>query len=347
MGNLFATISDEYRSLPKVDLHRHLEGSLRLETMLDVARKHGMTVPASVVNLSRLVQVQDEEPLTFENFLGKFNNLRMFYRSPDVIHRITREAIEDAAKDNVRYMELRFTPVALSRAERFPLHDVMDWVCTSAREGAKKYGVTVRLIASVNRHESLELAEQVVWLAAGMRDKGIVGIDLAGNEAQFPAKPFMSLFKEAHQAGLAVTIHAGEWGGPENVREAIEKFNAARIGHGVRVLEDDYCTALARQHGTAFEVCMTSNYQTGAAPSLPAHPMPKMLDAGLNVTLNTDDPSISQITLSNEYRVAVEDLKIGKAALKERIMAAANASFIVGNDKKKMIDSLQKELAKK
>jgi adenosine deaminase len=347
MANMFSPGLDEYRSLPKVELHRHLEGSLRLETMLDVARKHGMTVPASVVNLSRLVQVQDQEPLTFENFLGKFNTLRMFYRSPEVIDRITREAIEDASKDNIRYLELRFTPVALSRAERFPLHDVMEWVCASAKEGAKKYGVTVRLIASVNRHESLELAEQVIWLAAGMMDKGIVGIDLAGNEAQFPAKPFASLFKEAHQAGLAVTIHAGEWGGPENVREAIEKFNAARIGHGVRVMEDDFVTALAREHGTAFEVCMTSNYQTGVAKSLPAHPMPKMLAAGLNVTLNTDDPSISQITLSNEYRVAVEDLKIGREALKERIMAAALAGFIAPNDKKKMIDSLQKELAKK
>ena len=158
---------EAYRSLPKVELHRHLEGSVRLETMLDVARKHGMTVPASVVNLSRLVQVQDQEPQTFENFLGKFHTLRMFYRSPEVIDRITREAIEDASKDNIRYLELRFTPVALSRAERFPLHDVMEWVCASAEEGAKKYGVTVRLIASVNRHESLESAEQVIWLAAG------------------------------------------------------------------------------------------------------------------------------------------------------------------------------------
>ena len=348
MGNMFSpTTSDEYRSLPKAELHRHLEGSLRLDTMLDVARKHGMTVPATVVNLSRLVQVQDQEPMTFENFLGKFNTLRMFYRSPEVIDRITREAIEDAAKDNIRYLELRFTPVALSRAERFPLHDVMEWVCNSAKEGAKKYGVTVRLIVSVNRHESIELAEQVVWIAAGMMDKGIVGIDLAGNEAQFPARPFQSLFKEAHQAGMAVTVHAGEWGGAENVREAIERFNATRIGHGVRVLEDEYTTALAREHGTTFEVCITSNYQTGVFKSLQEHPLSKMIAAGLNVTLNTDDPSISQITLSNECRVAVEELKISKDVLKQRMLAAVQAGFLNVADKKKMLESLQKELAKK
>lgn len=346
MGEMFVTPAHEYRSLPKVDLHRHLEGSLRLQTMLDVAREHGMTIPASVLRLSRLVQVQDEEPLTFENFLGKFNNLRMFYRSPEVIHRITREAIEDAAKDNVRYLELRFTPVALSRAERFPLHDVMDWVCNSAKESAKKNGITVRLIASVNRHESLELAEQVIWIAGDNNTKGIVGVDLAGNEAQFPAKPFIGLFKEAHQAGLRTTIHAGEWSGPENIREAIENFQAKRVGHGVRVLEDEYITKLARERQTTFEVCMTSNYQTGVVQSLPAHPAARMITAGLDVTLNTDDPSISQITLSNEYQIAIEDLKISLEVLKERILAAAQAAFLPENEKKKLVDALKKELSK-
>ena len=126
-----------YRALPKVELHRHLEGSLRLDTMLDVARQHGITIPADVLRLSTLVQVQEEDKFTFQNFLAKFNTLRLFYRSPDVINRITFEAIEDAAKDNVRYMELRFTPVALSRAERFPLHDVIDWVMNSAQSAAK------------------------------------------------------------------------------------------------------------------------------------------------------------------------------------------------------------------
>lgn len=346
MTNMFTPAPDEFRKLPKVDLHRHLEGSLRLQTMLEVARKHGMTLPANVVRLSRLVQVQDEDNFTFDNFLAKFNTLRMFYRSPDVIERITYEAIEDAAKDNVRYMELRFTPVALSRAGHFPFEDVTDWVCKATKAASKKYGITVRLIVSVNRHEPIELAEQVAWLAAERLNDGIVAIDLAGNEAQFPAKPFLSLFNEARQAGLRVTMHAGEWNGPQNVREAIEQFSADRIGHGVRVLEDQFTTALAREHGTAFEVCVTSNYQTGAVESLPKHPAPKMIEQKLNVTFGTDDPSISQITLSNEYRVVVEDLKVPREVLKERILAAAQASFLPDNEKKKMVDALKKELSK-
>lgn len=333
-----------FRALPKVELHRHLEGSLRLDTMLDVATQHGITIPADVLRLSTLVQIQEEDKLTFQNFLSKFNTLRLFYRSPDVIHRITREAVEDAAKDNVKYMELRFTPVALSRAERFPLHDVIDWVLSSAKDAGETHGVTVRLIASVNRHESAELAEQVAWLAADHVKDGLIALDLAGNEADFPSQPFYGIFKEAKQAGLHVTIHAGEWGPAYNVREAIEEIGAERIGHGVRVMEDDSIVALARERQTAFEVCITSNYQSGVFESLETHPLMQMLEAGLNVTINTDDPSISRITLSHEYYTACEDLKMSQNTLKQRIVAAAKASFIEENEKEKLVKQLEKDL---
>jgi adenosine deaminase len=333
-----------YRALPKVELHRHLEGSLRLDTMLDVARQHGITIPADVLRLSTLVQVQEEDKFTFQNFLAKFNTLRLFYRSPDVINRITFEAIEDAAKDNVKYMELRFTPVALSRAERFPLHDVIDWVMTSAQTAAEKCGVIVRLIASVNRHESTDLAEQVAWLAAEHIHDGLVALDLAGNEAEFPTKPFYGIFKEARQAGLHVTIHAGEWGPAINIKDAIEELGAERIGHGVRVLEDRSITALAQERGTAFEVCMTSNYQSGVVKSLETHPLMRMLEAGINLTINTDDPSISRITLSHEYHTACEELNMPQSTLRQRILAAAQAGFLAEDEKEPFVMQLKKDL---
>jgi len=333
-----------YRAFPKVELHRHLEGSLRLDTMLDVARQHGITIPADVLRLSTLVQVQEEDKFTFQNFLGKFNTLRLFYRSPDVIHRITYEAIEDAAKDNVKYMELRFTPVALSRAERFPLQDVIEWVMTSAKDAAKKCGVIVRLIASVNRHESADLAEEVAWISSEYIGDGIVGLDLAGNEAEFPTKPFQGIFREAKQAGLHVTIHAGEWGPASNVKEAIEDLGAERIGHGVRVLEDKDITALAHERGTAFEVCMTSNYQSGVVRSLDTHPLMSMFDAGINLTINTDDPSISRITLSHEYYAACEELHMPQNTLRQRILAAAQAGFLANDEKEKLVQQLTKDL---
>jgi len=333
-----------YKTLPKVELHRHLEGSLRLQTMLDVAQAHGISLSDNILRLSDMVQVQDEDPLTFQNFLAKFNTLRLFYKSPDVIHRVTREAVEDAARDNVQYMELRFTPVALSRAERFPLHDVMDWVCTSAAAAAEKFGIQVRLIASVNRHESPELAEQVAWLAAAYIEDGIVGIDLAGNEAEFSAKPFAGIFNEAKQAGLHLTIHAGEWGGADNVREAVEQVGAERIGHGVRVVEDENVVALTRERGTTFEVCVTSNYQSGVVPALSVHPLPRMLQAGLDVTLNTDDPSVSRIDLSHEFKLAHQDLGMPLEVLKERVLAAARAAFLPEDEKAGLVKKLEKDL---
>ena len=312
--------------------------------MLDIARAHGITVPTNTTRLRHLVQVQNGEPFTYQNFLAKFTTLRMFYRSPEVIHRITREAIEDAAKDNVRYLELRFTPVALSRAERFPMGEVIDWVCESAQQAAGEFGIMVRLLASVNRHESLELAEQVAWQAADRIEKGLVGLDLAGNEAEFPIQPFVGIFHEAQQAGLHITVHAGEWAGAASVRSALEDMHAERIGHGVRILEDQSVVALARERGAAFDVCLTSNYQSGVVASLEAHPLLKMLEAGLNVTLATDDPGISQITLGDEYRQTCETLGMTLEVLKERILAAARASFQPQAEREILVDQLRVEL---
>lgn len=335
---------NRYIALPKVELHRHLEGSLRLSTMLDIARKHGVTVPVSMLNLSGLVQVQDKDPMTFSNFLDKFKTLRLFYRSPDVIHRVTHEAVEDAAKDNVHYLELRFTPVALSRAEGFPLHDVMDWVITSAQDAAKTFGIKVGLIASVNRHESPELAEQVAWLAVDHQKRGLFGLDLAGNEAEFKSNPFHDIFKEARQSGLHLTIHAGEWGPAENVRDAIENLGAERIGHGVRVLEDASVAALAKERGVVFEVCPTSNFQSGVVTTMDEHPLPRMIAQGLKVTINTDDPSVSRINLSNEFQIVHEKLNVSMDVLKQSILLAAESSFLADAEKAELLQSLKKHM---
>ena len=330
--------------LPKAELHRHLEGSLRIETMLDIARMHGLTVPISILRLTGLVQIGDDEPYNFNNFLDKFKTLRLFYRSPEVIERVTREAVEDAVRDNIRYMELRFTPVALSRAENFPLHDVMNWVCDSANRTAEKFGITVKLIASVNRHESPAMAQQVAWLAAGLQDKGIVGLDIAGNEVDFPAEPFAPIFREAKEDGLKITVHAGEWAGAENVREAIEVLGADRIGHGVRIMEDENVVALAKERGTVFEVCVTSNHQSGVTPTLRKHPIKKMIDAGLITTINTDDPSISRISLSSEFQMANEKLGLSMGMLKKQIVNAVNAAFVSDEERERLVKEFKKGL---
>ncbi len=328
-----------FQQLPKVDLHRHLEGSLRIETLREIAAEYGIRLPAG--NLPGLVQMQPDDPPVFSVFLAKFQILRQFYRSQEVIERLTREAVCDAAQDGLVYLELRFTPVALGRQQGFPPAQVMDWVASSARQAASACGIMVSLVASVNRHEPVKMAEEVARLAAERIDMGIIGLDLAGNEAEYPALPFAGVFREARESGLHVAIHAGEWGGAANVRQAVEVFGAERIGHGVRVLEDPWVVDLVRERQTPLEVCLTSNAQSGVVLGLAAHPLLRLLDAGLNVTLNTDDPSISGITLTDEYRLAAGVLGVSLGRLKGMVLAAGQAAFLPVVERKALVDKIR------
>jgi adenosine deaminase len=177
-----------------------------------------------------------------------------------------------------------------------------------------------------------------------LRDRGIVGIDLAGQEAGYPANPFFQLFNKAKDAGFGITVHAGEWSGPKNIRDGIEFMGAKRIGHGVRVIEDSKIAQLARERTTTFEVCPTSNVQSGAVPSYNFHPLRDMLYLGLNVTLNTDDPSISNITLSDEFALAVERLSITLDEVKKMIINAARASFLPEAERTTLVNDLTESL---
>lgn len=339
------TQHDIYKRLPKVDLHRHLEGSIRLGTLQEIARKYKNELP-SYEDLPKLVQMRDDEEPVFSNFLAKFQVLRNFYRSPEIIQRVTYESVADAAADGVKYLELRFAPIALSRIEGFALADIFDWVISNAEQASRDHHIMTRLIVTVNRHESVTLAEQVIEYAITRVGQGIAGFDLAGNEAEYSATPFVDVLKKAKENGLKLTVHAGEWGGAENVRQAIELLGADRIGHGVRVLEDKSVVKLARSRGTTFEVCLTSNYQSGVVTRLADHPLACMLEAGLNVTINTDDPSISRITLSDEYRIACEVSGLSRTMLNERVVAAAKAAFLPSDECNKLVDSIKMEQLK-
>lgn len=333
-----------YQSLPKVELHRHLEGSLRLNTLLEIARQYDLTLPGGE-KLRALVQVVDSDPHTSQSFLSKFEVLREFYRSPEIIRRVSREAIADAALDSIRYMELRFTPAALSKAASFPLGEVMDWVIQGVQEAKTGTAIETGLIVSVNRHESTGLAEQIIQEAVDRKQVGIVGVDLAGDEAHYPAAPFVAVFNEARQGGLKSTIHAGEWGPAENVIQAINLFRADRIGHGVRVMEDPQAVELARESGIPFEVCLTSNYQSGVVADLAHHPLQAMIAAGLNTTINTDDPGISQITLGEEYALACNKIDIDLETLKGNIIASAHSAFLSPGERDALAVSLEEQLA--
>jgi len=331
------TVAD-LKSLPKIDLHRHLEGSLRLETLLDIARKYNLNVPTRDLEALRpFVQVTNDPP-THEAFLRKFEVLRHFYRSPEMIQRLVYEAIADAAVDNVKYLELRFSPQALSRVRGFAMSDTTDWVIESVRRAEADFDIQVGLIVTLVRHDPLPQARQVAEIAFERSGKGIVGLDLATDEVKFPSRPFTPLFKEAKEVGLGITVHAGEWASAFGVREAILDLFANRIGHGVRTLENSEILQLVRERQTAFEVCLTSNLQTGVVHEMDHHPLVDMLDVGLLATINTDDPSISNCTLTNEYDIALHQLKIGYPALRQTIMNAANSAFLLPDDRQELLN---------
>jgi adenosine deaminase len=335
---------DFFSRLPKVDLHRHLEGSVRLSTLLELAETHAIHIPPNT-RLETLVQVQASDPRTSRNFLSKFKVQHPFYCSLDAIERIAAEAVEDAAADGVIHLELRFTPTSLAKARDLPVDEVMDRVISSANQAAARAKIWICLIASVNRHDSPRLAERVARLALERQADGLAALDLAGDEVNFPAQPFFPAIKAAAAGGLAIVVHAGEWGGPENVREALAELNAVRIGHGVRILEDPAVVALAQERGTTFEVCITSNYQTGVILNIDQHPLRKMLAAGLNVTINTDDPCISRIQLSDEYHTASSRLGLPLPALYKQIIAAARASFLPADERDQLIARLNADLS--
>lgn len=314
--------------MPKIDLHRHLEGSLRVQTLVEIAAEHGVDLPAwDIETLRRYVQVREDEP-DYHRFLAKFRLLRRFYRSREAVERLAFEVVADAAADNIRYLELRFNPVALSRSQGFPLADVVEWVCGAVERAQQALSIMVRLILQIGRDEFPRVAEEILALALAYRSRGIVGLDLAGDEVNYPAHRLAHLFRRARQEGLGVTIHAGEVGGASNVRDALLLFHAQRIGHGIHTIENSEVVRMLRERRVTLEVCPTSNLQTGAVHSLSHHPLPDILALGLRATLNTDDPSISDTTLTDEYLVAITAMGLSLEQIRQMIFYAVDAAFL-------------------
>ena len=327
-------------ALPKVDLHRHLEGSLRLETLAEIAQEHGIDLPGyNIEELRPYVQFTNEEP-DFHRFLEKFKLLRRFYTTREAVKRVAYEAVVDAAADNVKYLELRFNPASLAHTQSFQLPEVAEWVIEAVNQAKADTGIEVRLLCTAVRHDSYDLARQVIEVAIAYRDYGISGVDLAGDEVHFSAAPFAPLFKRATDQGLGITIHAGEAGGAANVREAIEVLHAQRIGHGIRTIEDSNVVQLVRQRNVVLEVCPTSNLQTGAVDNFGLHPLRDLQVVGVNVTLNTDDPSISDITLTDEFMVAVMGLGVDLRDLRQYLSSALNAAFLPPSTKQELTTRL-------
>jgi adenosine deaminase len=335
----------ELHAMPKIDLHRHLEGSLRLETLADIAVEHGVDLPSyDLEELRPLVQVTENDPPGFIHFLEKFKLLRRFYTSREAVERIAYEAVADAAADNIKYLELRFNPVALAKAQSFRYRDVMEWVWVAVQRAQAEHDITARLLVSANRQEPEQAIEMVkVTLECGSAC-GVVGIDVSGDEVNYSVAPFVPLFCQARQSGLHVTVHAGEAGGANNVRNAIEILEAERIGHGVRAIENSSVVKLVRDRQVALEVCPLSNLQTGVMREWGHHPLPDLYNLGVKTTINTDDPSISSTTLTDEYMVVLTTMPLNLHDLKRMLINSAQAAFLPQEEKDALEARMRSEL---
>jgi adenosine deaminase len=334
-------------NLPKIDLHRHLEGSLRLSTLSEIAHQHGVDLPSwSPDELRPYVQVVEEDPPDFLGFLAKFKLLRRFYSSREAVMRVAYEAVTDAAADNIRYLELRFNPVALALNQGFSFEDVADWVTLATQQAQQDHNIQVRLIIQLGRHEP-QYARHLVEIAADRQTQGIVAIDLAGDEINYPITPhFEEVFNWGRKQGLRVTIHAAEAGEASNVRIAVERLGAERIGHGIRAREDLGVMDLLKKKQITLEICPTSNLQTGLIPKLGLHPLFSFYQIGIPVTINTDDPSISNTTLTDEFQVAIHGAHVPFRVLPEMILNAARAAFLPEPEKERLVSWFEAALAK-
>jgi len=320
--------------LPKIDLHRHLEGSIRTGTIAELCRTHGVKLPTyDPEELAARVQLDKPAP-NLAGFFAPFRIIARCFVNSEAIARITYEAVEDAWRDNVRYLELRFSPEFMAFSHGLSPSDVVEGIIEGVAVAAKRFPTKVRLIVSITRGRPPEAvgapwAEpmEIARLAVKYSDRGVVGLDLAGLESAFSPELFRAEFEVARRAGLGITVHAGEDAGPESVRAAIERLGAVRIGHGVRILEDADVANLAVENGVVLEICPTSNVLTGVVESIEKHPARRLSEAGLRITINTDDPSVCHVNLTDEYALLTEKFGFALEEIEGMIETARDAAF--------------------
>lgn len=297
---------DLLRALPKAELHVHLDGSLRPATLAELARERDVSLPEEDPEaLGDYMRVSDARNL--EEYLARFELTLAVMQDAEALRRVAYELAEDHARENVRWLEVRFCP-ALNTEGGLGAEEVMDAVLEGLQDAEEDHdvrtGVLVCGLRTLDPRISVEMAE----LAVAFRDRGALAFDLAGAEKGFPVREHMEAFRVVHRAGMPVTVHAGEGYGAPSVRQALEEAEADRLGHATRLHEDPALEERVRRDGIGLEICLTSNVQTRVAPSYAAHPARRYLDDGLELTLCTDNRLMSGVTLTDEYRHARDEL---------------------------------------
>ena len=330
--------------LPKADLHVHLDGSLRVSTIFDLAKKHNVKLPAD--NEEELCKIVccGETCESLEEYLKAFDVTLSVMQTADALERIAFELAEDAAKENIRYIEVRYSPI-LHTHKGLKLTDISDAVIRGLVKAEAKYNIITRVIICGIRNMDPSTSVKLANLAVAYKNKGVIGFDLAGAEYNNPAKVHKEAFYLALNNNLNITIHAGEAYGPKSIHEALHYCSAHRIGHGTRLIEDGDLLNYVNDHRIPLEICLKSNLHTKSVKKISEHPLAFYLDYGLRVTLNTDNRLISNTTLTDEYMLAINELNLNYMDIKNLIINGFKSAFLSYRDKVELINLALKEFS--
>ena len=330
--------------MPKAELHCHLDGSLRPETMLDLAREHGISLPHSEVNELRDYMCADNV-VDLPDYLHRFDTTISILQTAAAIERVAYELVEDASLDGLRYIEVRNAP-HLNIHGGLSVDEVIEATTRGLSRGERDFGTIARFITCSLRHWEPSRSLEAAQAAVRHMHSGVVAFDLAGPEAGYPASAHAEAFRYAREHLLRVTCHAGEGAGPASIRSALFDCNVTRIGHGVRAEEEPALLDYIRDAGITLEMCPTSNEQTHAVPSYAQHPIRRYLEAGVRVTINTDSRLISGITLTDEYARLVAELAMTTADLSQCVIDACEAAFLPMAERAALVSRVREELRK-
>ncbi|MFT6952494.1 MAG: adenosine deaminase [Paraglaciecola sp.] len=324
---------------PLTDLHRHLDGNIRLSTIWELAEEYSIALPSDNLEaLKSSVQIQ-KKTTDLLAFLEKMELGVSVLASEQACYRVAYENVEDAKRAGLTYVELRFSPVFMAQAHNLPIDQVVDAVVAGCKAGSKKYGVPVNLIGILSRSYGEATCYQELQALLRTKDD-IVALDLAGDEKGFPAIRFKQHFKLARDAGWNITVHAGEADGPHSIWQAINELGATRIGHSVAAREDPHLMDFMANNNISIECCLTSNFQTGACTDIAHHPIKTFIERGIVVTLNTDDPGVSGIEIADEYKLAREVVGLTTEQLAQIQLNGVEVAFVADGVKRALLAQL-------
>lgn len=315
-----------FQSLPKTDLHVHLDGSLRLETILELAQHQHVRLPAEEPGELRALIGCGRQVGNLVDYLRGFQITLLVLQTAEALERAAFELAEDAHRENVRYMEVRYSPM-LHTERGLKLTTVVEAVLSGLQRARETYGIKANVILCGIRNISPRLSYQMAELAVAYKNRGVVGFDLAGAEADNPAKHHLEAFQLVRTNNINSTVHAGEAYGPESIAQALHVCGAHRIGHGVRLRENGDLLHYVNDHRIPLECCPSSNVQTGAVSSLADHPLKLYFDLGLRVTVNTDNRLITDTTASRELWRVHHELGVPFEDVKKMVLAGFKSAF--------------------